>query len=128
MTEALGGKVTPGSTREYGPMGFEPGGSHALFAGLDGATKVWMSHGDEVEAPPEGFEVLGQERGRQDRLHRLGRARRFYGLQFHPEVVHTEQGKRILENYVHEICGIPSNWSPASFVEEAIAADPQAGR
>ncbi|MFH1690843.1 MAG: glutamine-hydrolyzing GMP synthase [Candidatus Eisenbacteria bacterium] len=121
MTEALGGRVTSGTTREYGPMGFEPSGSHALFGGLTGATKVWMSHGDEVEVPPEGFEVLG--RSADGKVASIGSDElRFYGLQFHPEVVHTERGKRILENYVHEICGIPSNWSPASFVEETIAA------
>jgi len=121
MTEALGGKVSPGTTREYGPMGFEPGDKHRLFEGLEGPTKVWMSHGDEVTEPPEGFEVLG--RSADGKIASIGsNERRFFGLQFHPEVVHTEHGKLVFENYVHEICGIPSNWSPASFVEETVAA------
>ncbi len=121
MTEALGGKVSPGTTREYGPMGFEPGDKHRLFEGLEGLTKVWMSHGDEVVEPPAGFEVLG--RSADGKIASIGwDERRFFGLQFHPEVVHTERGKLVLENYVHEICGIPSNWSPASFVEETVAA------
>jgi len=121
MTEALGGKVSPGTTREYGPMGFEPGDAHRLFEGLPGTTKVWMSHGDEVMEPPAGFEVLG--RSADGKIASIGSdERRFFGLQFHPEVVHTEHGKLVLENYVHEICGIPSNWSPASFVEETVAA------
>ncbi len=121
MTEALGGKVSPGTTREYGPMGFEPGDKHRLFEGLSGTTKVWMSHGDEVVEPPAGFEVLG--RSADGKIASIGSdGRRFFGLQFHPEVVHTEHGKLVLENYVHEICGIPSNWSPASFVEETVAA------
>jgi GMP synthase (glutamine-hydrolysing) len=121
MCEALGGKVSPGTTREYGPMGFSPTGDHRLFDGLDDTTKVWMSHGDEVVDPPPGFEVLG--RSTDGKIASMGSdEKRFYGLQFHPEVVHTDLGRRVLENYVHEICGIPSNWSPASFVEETIAA------
>jgi len=122
MTEALGGKVSPGTTREYGPMGFEPGDKHRLFEGLEGPTKVWMSHGDEVTEPPEGFEVLG--RSADGKIASIGsNERRFFGLQFHPEVVHTEHGKLVFENYVHEICGIPSNWSPASFVLFPIFVD-----
>ena len=121
MSQALGGRVASGTTREYGPMGFAPAGSHALFKGLSGSNKVWMSHGDEVAEPPEGFEVLG--RSTDGKIASMGSdERRFYGLQFHPEVVHTDNGKRILENYVHEICGIAGDWSPASFVEETIAA------
>jgi GMP synthase (glutamine-hydrolysing) len=121
MTEALGGKVMRGTTREYGPMGFLPADGHALFREVPAATQVWMSHGDEVVEPPEGFSVLG--RSTDEKIASIGSdERRFYGLQFHPEVVHTERGKRVLENYVHEICGIPSNWSPESFVEETIEA------
>ncbi len=121
MTEALGGRVASGTTREYGPMGFEPAGSHTLFSGVEGRTKVWMSHGDEVVEPPPGFDVLG--RSTDGKIASIGSdERRFYGLQFHPEVVHTEIGKRVLENYVHAICGIPSNWSPASFVGETVEA------
>jgi len=121
MSEALGGKVSPGTTREYGPMGFSPTGGHRLFEGIEETTKVWMSHGDEVIEPPPGFEVLG--RSADGKIASMGSdERRFYGLQFHPEVVHTDHGKRVLENYVHEICGIAGDWSPASFVEETIEA------
>ncbi len=121
MSEALGGKVARGTTREYGPMGFSPEGEHRLFDGLAESNQVWMSHGDEVVAPPDGFEVLG--RSADGKIASIGSdERKLYGLQFHPEVVHTERGKRLLENYVHGIAGIPSNWSPESFVEEAIEA------
>ncbi len=121
MTEALGGTVAAGTTHEYGPMGFEPETGHPLFAGLDRQTQVWMSHGDEVVEPPPGFSVLG--RSADGKVASIGNdAKRFYGLQFHPEVIHTERGKRVLENYLHEIAGIPSNWSPASFVGETIDA------
>jgi GMP synthase (glutamine-hydrolysing) len=121
MTEALGGKVGSGETREYGPMRFSPTGPHTLFEGLEDAPRVWMSHGDEALEPPAGFEVLG--RSADGKIASIGSdGRRFYGLQFHPEVVHTECGKRIIENFVHGISGIPSNWSPASFVEETVEA------
>jgi GMP synthase (glutamine-hydrolysing) len=121
MAEALGGEVVPGTTREYGPMGFEPVDGGALFDGFSGRSQVWMSHGDEVGTPPPGFKVLG--RSADGKVASIGNdAKRFYGLQFHPEVVHTERGKKILENYLHAIAGIPSDWSPESFVEEAIAA------
>jgi GMP synthase (glutamine-hydrolysing) len=121
MTEALGGQVAAGHTREYGPQGFDAVGPHALFGGLSGLTQVWMSHGDEVLEPPPGFTVLG--RSADGKIASIGcDERRLYGLQFHPEVIHTENGTRILANYVHEIAGIPPNWSPASFVEEAVAA------
>jgi GMP synthase (glutamine-hydrolysing) len=121
MTEALGGRVSPGTTREYGPMGFCPTDAQGLFRGVGGTTKVWMSHGDEVVVPPAGFSVLGWSS--DGKIASIGsEERQFFGLQFHPEVVHTDNGKRILENYVHEICGIPGDWSPASFVEESVNA------
>jgi GMP synthase (glutamine-hydrolysing) len=78
-----------------------------------------MSHGDEVTEPPPGFDVLG--RSADGKIASIGSdERRLYGLQFHPEVVHTERGRQVLENYVHEICGIPGDWTPASFVEETV--------
>ena len=118
MAEALGGKVAAGTTREYGPQGFEPS-PHRLFAGLSGRTQVWMSHGDEVVEPPPGFSILG--RSADGKIASIGSdERRLYGLQFHPEVVHTERGKEVLANYVHGIAGIPSDWSARSFVEEAV--------
>jgi GMP synthase (glutamine-hydrolysing) len=118
MAEALGGKVVAGTTREYGPQGFMPSG-HRLFAGFPERTQVWMSHGDEVVEPPPGFEVLG--RSAEGKIASIGSdARRLYGLQFHPEVVHTERGRELLAHYVHGIAGIPSDWSARSFVEEAV--------
>jgi GMP synthase (glutamine-hydrolysing) len=121
MAQALGGRVDRGTTREYGPMGLVPGGGHKLFGGIDAGTKVWMSHGDEVVDLPPGFEILGKST--DGKIASIGSDElRFYGLQFHPEVVHTDRGKRVLENYVHEICGIAGDWTPASFVEETVAA------
>ena len=119
MSLALGGKVERGRTHEYGPQGFRPTDGHALFDGLPASSQVWMSHGDEVVEPPPGFEVLG--RSADGMIASIGSdERRFYGLQFHPEVIHTKHGTKLLENYVHGIAGIPSDWSPASFVEETV--------
>ncbi len=121
MAEALGGRVAPGDTREYGPQGFIPEGAHRLFYDVPDGIKVWMSHGDEVTEPPPGFAVLG--RSADGKIASIGSDERgLYGLQFHPEVVHTERGKIIVENFVHGIADIPSDWSPASFVDETIAA------
>ncbi|MCD4690362.1 glutamine-hydrolyzing GMP synthase [bacterium] len=117
--EALGGRVSPGTTREYGPMGFDPEPDHPLFRGLDERTQVWMSHGDEVTEPPRGFSVLG--RSADGKVAAIGcDERRMYGLQFHPEVIHTERGSELLENFVRSVSGITGNWTPRSFVEEAV--------
>ncbi len=117
--EALGGRVSPGTTREYGPMGFDPQRDHPLFQGLSERTQVWMSHGDEVTVPPDGFVVLG--RSSDGKIAAMGSdERRVYGLQFHPEVIHTEQGSRLLENFVRRVSGIEGDWTPRSFVEESI--------
>jgi GMP synthase (glutamine-hydrolysing) len=119
MSQALGGKVERGRTREYGPQGFAPVDGHALFEGLPTTSQVWMSHGDEVLEPPPGFAVLG--RSADGKIASIGYdERRLYGLQFHPEVIHTKHGMRLLENYVHRIAGIPSDWTPASFIEETV--------
>jgi GMP synthase (glutamine-hydrolysing) len=121
MAEALGGRVERGTTREYGPQGFETAGPHRLFDGIPPRTQVWMSHGDEVVGPPEGFAVLG--RSADGKIASIGNdGARLYGLQFHPEVVHTEGGARLVENFVHGIAGIEGDWTPASFIEEAVEA------
>jgi GMP synthase (glutamine-hydrolysing) len=119
MAEALGGRVVRGTTREYGPQGFEAARPHPLFEGLPARAQVWMSHGDEVDAPPPGFAVLG--RSADGKIASFGDdGRRLYGLQFHPEVVHTEGGARLVANFVHRIAGIEGDWTPASFIEETV--------
>jgi GMP synthase (glutamine-hydrolysing) len=121
MSHALGGDVRPGDTREYGPMQFEGDSGHPLFRGIEGTTLVWMSHGDEVLVPPQGFSVLG--RSADGKIAAIGSdERRLYGLQFHPEVVHTERGGEIVSNFVHGIVGLEPTWTPASFVEETVDA------
>ncbi len=122
MGYLLGGHVVPAERREYGPAEVALGDHGRLFAGVvperDGRLSVWMSHGDTVLKPPKGFTALGatpncpvaamadEERG-------------LYAVQFHPEVAHTPQGRKILENFL-EVCGVKRTWSMASFIDTAV--------
>jgi GMP synthase (glutamine-hydrolysing) len=122
----LGGELAEAEHREYGPALLHIIRPSLLFAFSDSATrpktlKVWMSHGDRVETPPPGFEIIA----RTDRIGVAAMAdqtRRIYAVQFHPEVHHTEDGKEILQNFLFKICGLEANWSMSSFVGRAIAA------
>ncbi len=124
MAHLLGGRVERADDHEYGRARLsldQP--DHALFAGVaakGGNHTVWMSHGDRVLALPPGFEVLGTSENSP--FAAVGDdARQFYGLQFHPEVVHTEDGAAILANFVHGLCGCSGSWTVEAFVEEAVA-------
>ncbi|RMF96753.1 MAG: glutamine-hydrolyzing GMP synthase, partial [Gammaproteobacteria bacterium] len=127
MAAQLGGRVVPSSHREFGYALVTPTADSRLLGGLfdthlgDGrpALHVWMSHGDRVEELPPAFEAIASS----DNAPLAGMAdeqRRFYGLQFHPEVTHTNQGQRIIERFVHEICGCPSTWNPGNIVARDI--------
>jgi GMP synthase (glutamine-hydrolysing) len=116
----LGGKLEPSTHREYGPADLLRCGDAPLFAGVGERSRVWMSHGDTVIVPPPGFEALG--RTERCPIAALGDpARRIYGVQFHPEVVHTSFGKQIISNFLHGVSGIGAVWQMASFVDEAVA-------
>ena len=117
--QALGGGVSRSDTHEYGPMGFARRSGHPLFDGLNDNLQVWMSHGDEVASPPPGFGVIG--RSSDGKIAAIGNdALCIYGLQFHPEVIHTEGGGRLLENFVRRLSRIEGSWTPRSFVDETI--------
>jgi GMP synthase (glutamine-hydrolysing) len=119
LVHHLGGKVVPGTAREYGPAVVDvqqPGG---ILSTLSGSQTVWMSHGDRVEALPPGFDV--QARSENGIVAAIGdAARRIYGTQFHPEVHHTPRGSEVLRQFVREICGCHGLWTPAAFIEHAI--------
>jgi GMP synthase (glutamine-hydrolysing) len=122
MAAQLGGKVEPSSHREFGRAFVDVMGECALFQGLwaKGAREqVWMSHGDRITAMPPGFRVVATSEGAPFAA-LADDARRYYGLMFHPEVVHTPQGAALLENFTHKVAGCSGDWSMASFRREAV--------
>jgi GMP synthase (glutamine-hydrolysing) len=121
MTLALGGQVTAAQHREYGPATISHHGDAELFAAVPPDSKVWMSHGDRIEQPPNGFTVLATSSNSPYAA--IGDIERgYYGVQFHPEVVHTEHGRELLHNFVFRICGCEAKWSPVAFIEESMSA------
>jgi GMP synthase (glutamine-hydrolysing) len=128
LTAQLGGTVAPASHREYGYAQLRARGHSRLLRDIEdhtspegyGLLDVWMSHGDRVEALPPGFHVIA-ETANAPLAGIADEERGFYGLQFHPEVTHTRQGSRILERFVHEICGCGRLWTPGSIIEDSIA-------
>ncbi|MEZ0261447.1 MAG: glutamine-hydrolyzing GMP synthase [Alphaproteobacteria bacterium] len=125
MSEQLGGKVTPSPKREFGRAHISVEDSASpLFAGIwkDGVKpQVWMSHGDSVSKIPDGFKVIGKS----DTCPYAAVAdekRKLYGVQFHPEVVHTPEGKQIISNFILKIAGCKNDWTMAAFKEETIEA------
>jgi GMP synthase (glutamine-hydrolysing) len=118
LTQAHGGAVEPSSHREYGPATVKHTGQSRLFEGLGEELRVWMSHGDRIAKPPEGFAVLASSANAP--VAAIGREQ-VVGIQFHPEVAHTPQGKEILANFLFKIAGLEPTWSAASFIEDAVA-------
>jgi GMP synthase (glutamine-hydrolysing) len=119
MATELGGDVMPASKREYGPATVQITQDDGLFAGIDREQPVWMSHGDSITRLPEGFHATAQT----DSTPYAGLAapdRRLYGIQFHPEVVHTPRGKDLLRNFVTGIAGIAPAWTSANFIETTV--------
>jgi len=122
LAQGLGGCVAAASQREYGPADLtlcpDPG---ALMRGLPSSLQVWMSHGDHVERLPSGFRVLAST-GNAPVAAFGDDARQIYGLQFHPEVVHTPLGGQILRNFLYQVCGCQGTWKPSSFIAHAVDA------
>jgi GMP synthase (glutamine-hydrolysing) len=124
MTHLLDGEVAKASRREYGRAELLIDDDSDLFKGVgeNRATTVWMSHGDRIERMPKGFRVIAHTDNSPVAAMKLAEAgRRFYCLQFHPEVAHTAGGFRILQNFVHDICGCKPTWTMSSYVETAVA-------
>jgi GMP synthase (glutamine-hydrolysing) len=115
----LGGQVTRGVKREYGHTILHISAEDCpLFAGLPSSLPVWMSHGDQIMELPHGFKALAYTENSPFAV--IGNDSGIYGLQFHPEVVHTTQGKTIFQNFVLQICGCQGNWTPANFIAESV--------
>jgi GMP synthase (glutamine-hydrolysing) len=120
ITKQLGGQVTPGVKREYGHAILHVSQVDSpLFAGLPESTPVWMSHGDKIEEMPPDFHPLAYTENSPYAV--IGKENSIYGLQFHPEVAHTPEGKTILKNFVYKVCGCKGNWTMGNFVNESMA-------
>ena len=120
MALELGGDVLPMAKREYGPASVTITDGDGLFDGLDRDQPVWMSHGDSITRLPEGFTSTAQT----DSTAFAGLqapSRNLYGIQFHPEVVHTPKGRDVLRNFVVGIAGASPTWTPANFIEQTVA-------
>lgn len=127
MAAQLGGQVAGSDAHEYGYAQVRARGHSKLLRDIEdhttpegyGLLDVWMSHGDRVEALPEGFSVIAETEN-APLAGMADESRGFYGIQFHPEVTHTRQGGRILERFLFEICGCEALWNPASIIEDSI--------
>ncbi|MFC1591762.1 glutamine-hydrolyzing GMP synthase [Thermodesulfobacteriota bacterium] len=117
----IGGKVEAPDKREYGKAELLIDSSEDLFSGFSSGSpiQVWMSHGDRVAAIPPGFESIGHSNNSPFAAMR-NKDRRIYGVQFHPEVVHTPRGTRILENFIYSICGCSPTWNMKSFIKQSV--------
>ncbi len=120
IAHTLGGKVQRADRREYGPAELDIENNSALFTGLPRQLKIWNSHGDHVVALPEGFHVTGRTRNAVAAFE--DPQRKFYAVEFHPEVQHTDRGSEILKNFVFSICGARPNWNRTSFISETVEA------
>jgi len=118
LADRMNGKVDSAANREYGKAELFIDNHNDLFAGLKSSTQVWMSHGDALSHLPEGFEPIAHSQNAPICAVRHLK-KKMFGVQFHPEVVHTTEGKKILENFLFRVCKVKGNWTSASFVERA---------
>ncbi len=121
MAQALGGVVESTDASEFGPADLTVSGDSLLFSGQPDRRKVWMSHNDAVSAAPEGFVVTASTPDAPVAAMEDAQ-RRFYGVQFHPEVKHTEHGQRILEHFLLEACNARPTWTHVGIIEQSVDA------
>jgi GMP synthase (glutamine-hydrolysing) len=120
LTHSLGGKVAPAARREYGPAELDIACESKLFTGIPDHLKIWNSHGDHVIEVPVGFAITGRT---DNAIAAVENAeKKFYGVEFHPEVNHTDRGTEILQNFVFAICGAKKNWNRAGFIAATVDA------
>ncbi|PLX32485.1 MAG: GMP synthase (glutamine-hydrolyzing) [Ignavibacteria bacterium] len=114
-----GGAVDPAARREYGKAELRVDNQSDLLKGISEDSTVWMSHGDSLSQLPDSFEVIAHTANAPICAIR-NVEKRHYGVQFHPEVVHTQDGKRILSNFIYDICAAEGGWNPRSFIDQSI--------
>ncbi len=127
MAAQLGGQVEMGTVREFGYAEVRARGHSALFKDIQdrsnsdghGLLDVWMSHGDKVTQMPSGFKVIADNAACAIAA-MADEARKFYGVQFHPEVTHTLQGRAIIERFLHVVCGLGADWNMPDYLEQAV--------
>jgi len=120
LADHFGGKIDPSHQREYGNAVLEIDEQCALFDGLPSSLQVWMSHGDRISEAPPGFRTLGHSSNSPHAVITDGRTK--FGIQFHPEVVHTPQGIEVLRNFLFNVCGCEGGWTAQSILESAVTA------
>jgi len=121
IVRAMGGDVKQTEMREYGKTELLIDDMADLFRGIEESTVVWMSHGDLIESLPADFEIIAHTAGSPAAAFRKVGEGLIYGIQFHPEVLHTDKGEEILRNFLFSICNCDATWSPESFIDGAIA-------
>lgn len=119
LTEKFGGKVEPAKDREYGRALLNVIKSSPLFNGISQTSQVWMSHGDYITKLPEGFDTVAKS-DHTPIAAISNEDKRIYGVQFHPEVVHTIEGKKIINNFLYDICNCKGEWNPHNFVDSTV--------
>ena len=118
IAHKLGGKVVPGTKREYGHADVQVLNGCALFEGLPREMSVWMSHGDEAKELPAGFALVAKTATAVAAIENP--AKKIYAVQFHPEVHHTKLGKEVLRNFVFNVCGARGDWTPEHFIQTTV--------
>jgi len=121
MTHLLGGEVKRSGSREYGSASIHADATSPFFLGVPDSSPVWMSHADEVVRLAPGFQAIARS-GRVPFSAVCDASRNLYGVQFHPEVVHSKHGKRMLRNFVRGICGCKGRWTPRAYIEQTVEA------
>ncbi len=122
LVHGFGGEVLPSNTREYGRANLKSiNTGDPLFSDIQEGTQVWMSHGDTIVRWPDNYEITGSTADVEAGAFHI-KGEKTWGIQFHPEVYHTTEGKKILANFVSGICGCSDNWTPGSFAETTIAS------
>lgn len=119
MCNKFGGKVEPANDREYGKAILNIIKDSRLFEGVEKNSKVWMSHGDYLTQLPDGFDVIAKS-DRSPICAISDEKRKIFGVQFHPEVAHTTEGKKIINNFLFKICNCKGDWTPNNFIESSV--------
>ncbi|MBX3257046.1 MAG: glutamine-hydrolyzing GMP synthase [Chitinophagaceae bacterium] len=122
--KVFGGKVEKSEKREYGRASLKIKKDDTIWSGVSGESQVWMSHGDTILQIPDSFEILATTESIPVAAFRKNgqEANVIYGLQFHPEVYHSTEGKKVISNFLVKICGCRQDWTPAHFVSDTVAA------